>query len=136
MYSVVGVQTQGNGQCEEWTTELEVHTSIDGAVFAPATRADGDGTRFPGNCDQHSIVTNHFAAPTNARYVRFVVKSWGDRAEPCFRAEVLIAVGDDCVETQLLEALCASSATIKSAVMSAETLAAMATPSTMGVALK
>ncbi len=65
--TITGVQTQGNGLCQEWTTELEVHLSSDGSAFTPATGLDGR-VCFSGNVDLHSVVSSLFSQPRNARY--------------------------------------------------------------------
>jgi hypothetical protein len=70
---VVGVLTQGRSASYQRVTAYTVSTSLDGNAWAPV---DG-GNVFAGNVASSSpAVTNTFAAPVTARYVRIIVQSW------------------------------------------------------------
>jgi hypothetical protein len=70
---VVGVLTQGRSASYQRVTAYTVSTSLDGNAWAPV---DG-GNVFAGNVASSSpAVSNTFATPVTARYVRIIVQSW------------------------------------------------------------
>ncbi|XP_033105774.1 uncharacterized protein LOC117108037 [Anneissia japonica] len=76
---VTGVITQGrNGGYDQWVTSYKVSYSIDGSNFQPIMGAGGQAAEFVGNSDPDTAVTNLFAAPVHAQYVRIEPISWNN----------------------------------------------------------
>ena len=67
--TVIGVITQGRNPDgpEEWVTEYQITSSEDNLTFYDV---DG-GTKFVGNRDASTKVSNYFYASVRARYIRF-----------------------------------------------------------------
>jgi hypothetical protein len=81
---VAGVATQGHDTSAWWTITYNVHYSLDGTSWLPAT-SDSNSFDFDGNSDSSTIVHNQFNETVSARYVRISPKTWLTR--PSLRVE-------------------------------------------------
>jgi len=66
---VVGVATQGRGDCDQWVTEYVVLTSFDGYVWTIRGK-------FKGNNDRHTVLRRDFKIPVRANYVRIRIQAF------------------------------------------------------------
>ncbi|XP_033113764.1 lactadherin-like [Anneissia japonica] len=77
LHKVQGVITQGrNEHSLQWVTSYEIFYSVDGNLFQPIRKSDCQVTRFVGNSDQDTNVTNIFPDPVYAQFVRIHPVDW------------------------------------------------------------
>ncbi|KAK3282832.1 hypothetical protein CYMTET_9456 [Cymbomonas tetramitiformis] len=72
---------RGRSNETQWVTSYRVSVSADGEAWEYVEAAPGGdlSEEFPGNSDENSVVTNAFAAPREARFVRFHPLQWQGR---------------------------------------------------------
>ncbi|XP_033117836.1 lactadherin-like, partial [Anneissia japonica] len=78
LHKVHGIITQGrnNENFIHWVTSYEIFHSVDGNLFQPIRKTDCQVTRFVGNSDQDTNVTNIFPDPVYAQFVRIHPVDW------------------------------------------------------------
>ncbi|XP_033109290.1 lactadherin-like [Anneissia japonica] len=77
LHMVRGVITQGRNKCcLQWVTSYEIFYSVDGNLFQPIRNSDCQVTRFVGNSDEDTTVTNIFPDPVYAKFVRIHPTNW------------------------------------------------------------
>ncbi|XP_033120771.1 lactadherin-like, partial [Anneissia japonica] len=77
LHKVRGVITQGRNKCcLQWVTSYEIFYSVDGNLFQPIRNSDCQVTRFVGNSDQDTTVTNIFTDPVYTQFVRIHPVDW------------------------------------------------------------
>ncbi|XP_033118231.1 inactive carboxypeptidase-like protein X2 [Anneissia japonica] len=78
LHKVHGVITQGRNEKSwpNWVTSYEIFYSVDGNLLQPIRKSDCQVTRFVGNSDQDTNVTNIFPDPVYAQFVRIHPVDW------------------------------------------------------------
>ena len=70
---IESVTSQGRSDANQYITQYEVLTSLDGEAFTAVSNAAGSADElFPGNQDRNSLVTNSLPVPVVARFVRIL----------------------------------------------------------------
>lgn len=85
--SIVGVVTQGRAQTSRaasWVTAYKVMVSTDGVRYSDVQC----GSVFTANTDKDTMITNNFAVPVSARYVRVFPQEWENNI--CMRVGVVL----------------------------------------------
>ena len=72
---IKGVVTQGRKDHGQWVETFEVYVSRNGDSWQQVKDASGNLT-FTGNTDKSTKVTNYFQNRVEAKYIRFVTKTW------------------------------------------------------------
>ena len=73
---IKGVVTQGRKNKDQWVKTFEVYVSRNGDSWQQVKDASGNFT-FTGNTDRSTKKTNYFQNRVEAKYIRFVTKTWG-----------------------------------------------------------
>ncbi|XP_072170354.1 uncharacterized protein [Diadema setosum] len=88
LHLVGGVQTQGRNGYDQWVTSFAVQYSLDGLTWTSALNGiQITSQTFTGNSNRDTVVTNDFAEPVIARFVRFLPMTWSGHIS--MRFEVL-----------------------------------------------
>ena len=75
---VKGVVTQGRyGTSDQWVKKFEVYVSRNGDSWKQMKNSSNQ-TEFTGNTETNKKVTNYFNEVVEARYIRFVPKTWNN----------------------------------------------------------
>ena len=72
---IKGVVTKGRGDYNQWVKTFEVYVSRNGDSWKQMKDASGS-TTFTGNTDQITAKKNYFQNRVEAKYIRFVTKTW------------------------------------------------------------
>merc|ERR1711871_455050 len=72
---LVGVQTQGRHDADEWVKQYAIATSTDGHTWVDYTQ-NGVLHLFNANWDRDSIVSNELTTHTNGQFIRIYPKKW------------------------------------------------------------
>lgn len=86
--AIAGVVTQGrypDGTHYNWVKSYKVRVSSDGSAWS---NVDGDAV-FPGNTDMDTVISQIFANPVNARYVKILPQTW--HGHMSMRSGILLA---------------------------------------------
>ncbi|KAL5016809.1 hypothetical protein ScPMuIL_006398 [Solemya velum] len=74
---ITAVSTQGRATIDQqWVTHYSVQHSTDGVYWTRVQKTDGKPMIFEGNEDQDTVVTNEFASPFDAKFVRINPEQW------------------------------------------------------------
>ncbi|XP_033116611.1 adipocyte enhancer-binding protein 1-like [Anneissia japonica] len=76
LHKVRGVITQGRNSYDQWVTFYEILYSVDGDIFQPIRNSDCQVSKFVGNSDEDTTVTNMFSEPIYANFVRIHPTDW------------------------------------------------------------
>ncbi|XP_033116612.1 lactadherin-like [Anneissia japonica] len=80
LHEVRGIITQGRNEYiytyNQWVTSYEILYSVDGNFFQPIRNSDCQVTNFVGNSNRDTYVTNIFADPVFAQFVRIHPTGW------------------------------------------------------------
>ncbi|XP_061416055.1 macrophage mannose receptor 1-like [Lethenteron reissneri] len=85
VFQVTGISTQGSARTNHWVTTYHVHTSSNGATWAPY-QENGATYVFAGNDDRTTVVTHLLGITPIVRYVRIVPQSYA--TTPALRIEI------------------------------------------------
>ncbi|XP_033113765.1 lactadherin-like [Anneissia japonica] len=96
LHKVHGVITQVRNNRLHWVTSYDIFYSVGGNLFQPIRNSDYQVTKFQGNSNQDTAVTNIFPDPVYAQFVRIHPIDWHDRI--CLRFEVLGCSKELCID--------------------------------------
>ncbi|XP_031550738.1 LOW QUALITY PROTEIN: EGF-like repeat and discoidin I-like domain-containing protein 3, partial [Actinia tenebrosa] len=83
---IMKIATQGNQDADQWITSYRLSYGLDGKHWNLHRHQEGKIRVFSGNADRNSIVIHKLFNPFQARYVRFLPKTWHGSA--AMRVEV------------------------------------------------